>query len=202
MNRATLAIVTIILLLGAWVSAGCGISATALKATHEVVIRPNVATEVWQMAEATLETAVPATQTAAAVTQEIALLSFHGRYVTATGGGSGWLLRQEPGLSPCGWFTLHHLDGGKVALQTCHDRYVTAPETGATEPDWMLWQESELGDCGRFVLHERSDGVAFETCAGRFFTAGDLSWEPGLEWAVIGKTYDMQSWELFTVLRH
>lgn len=201
MNRAILATKTIVLLLGVLASVGCGISATALKETHEAMVRPTVATEVWQTAEVSIETAVPSTLTAVAATQRVALMSFHGRYVTATGGGGGWLLKQEPDLSDCGWFTLHHLGNGKVTLKTCHDRYVTAPETGTTELDWMLYQESELGDCAQFVLHELRDGVAFETCAGRFVTAGDDSWEPGLEWSVVAEAHNILAWELFTVLR-
>jgi hypothetical protein len=44
-------------------------------------------------------------------------MSFHGRYVTALGAGSGWLLRQEQDLGDRGWFTLEHLDDGTVALR-------------------------------------------------------------------------------------
>jgi len=149
-----------------------------------------------------METAIPATLTAVPSTQKVALLSFHGRYVTAMGGGGGWLLKQEPDLSDCGWFTLHHLDNGKVALMTCHDRYVTAPKTGATRSDWMLWQESERGDCGEFVLHDLGrDGVALETCVGRFVTAGDGNWPGELAWSLVGETYDILAWEMFTVLQ-
>jgi hypothetical protein len=192
---------TLVLLVGLLASVGCGISAANLMATQEAVIRPTVVEEARQTAKAEIETAVAATLTAVASTHKVALLSFHNRYVTAMGAGGGWVLKQEPDLSDCGWFTLQHLDNGKVSLMTCHDRYVTAPRTGATRSDWMLWQESELGDCGQFVLHNLGDdGVAFETCAGRFFTAGDGNWDPGLEWSVIGETFNMEAWEIFTLL--
>jgi hypothetical protein len=170
---------TMVLLVGFLASVGCGISAANLMAT-----------------------AVPPTLTAIAATQRVALMSSHGRYVTAKGGGGGWSLRQEPDLTDCGWFTLRHLDNGKVALITCHGRYVTAPESGTTRADWLLWQESELHECGQFVLHDLGgDGIAFETCAERYFTAGDGGWEPELEWSVVAKTNVLQAWERFTVLQ-
>lgn len=200
MKRAILTTKIIALLLGLFASVGCGISATALKATMEAEIRPAVATEARQTAEAEMEAGVAATQTAVPATQVVALLSYHGRFVTATGGGGSWLLKQELGLGGCGWFTLQHLRDGTVSLRTCHDRYVTAPRTGGTREDWVLWEESELGDCGQFVLHESNEGVAFETCAGRFLTAGDGGWGPNLEWAIVAETTTVMDWELFTLL--
>jgi hypothetical protein len=135
-------------------------------------------------------------------TQKIVLLSFHGRYVTAMGGDDGWALRQETELSECGWFTQHHLANGKIALETCYDRYVTAPKSGATRRDWMLGQESELGNCGQFDLYDLgSDRVAFRTCAENFFTAGDGNWPPPLQWSVVAETDILQDWEIFTVLQ-
>jgi hypothetical protein len=159
-------------------------------------------------------TAVAETVTAIAVAQtaqvtpavtpspKVVLVSVHSRFVTATGGGGGWLLRQEPELSDCGWFTLHNLDNGKVTLMTCHGRYVTAPKGGTTRADWLLWQESELDDCGQFVLHDLGrDGVAFETCAKKFFTAGDGNWDSGLQWSVVAETDRIEAWERFMVLQ-
>ena len=160
-----------------------------------------------------IETPVAQTLTAIAVTQttqvtptatpspKVALVSFHGRYVTALGEGDDWSLRQEPGLSDCGWFTQYHLDNGKIALVTCYGRYVTAPRRGTTRWDWQIWQESGLGDCGQFTLHELQDGVAFETCAGKFFTAGDGNWDSGLQWSVVAETDRIEAWERFTVLQ-
>lgn len=189
---------TLVFLVALFASVGCGISRANMIAT----LRPTVALEARQTAEAKTETAVPATLTAVAATRKVALMSFHGQYVTAMGAGGGWLLRQYPDLRPCGWFTLHHLDNGEVTLKTCHGRYVTAPERGATKADWLLWQESELGECGQFVLHDLGgDEVAFETCAERYFTAGDGGWEPGLEWSVVAETNVLQAWEHFTVLQ-
>jgi hypothetical protein len=159
-------------------------------------------------------TAVAETLTAIAVTQtaqvtptatpspKMALVSFHGRYVTARGEGDDWSLGQEPGLSDCGWFTQYHLDNGEIALLTCHDRYVTAPRRGTTRWDWALWQESGLGDCGQFILHDLGrDGVAFETCAGKFFSAGDGNWGSGMQWSVVAETDRIEDWERFTVLQ-
>lgn len=114
--------------------------------------------------------------------ETVALISYHGKYVTAIGEDGDWLLRQELELSDCGQFTLQHLDGGEVALVTRHDLYVTASITGPTGLDWALRQEPELGDCGRFILHDLGHHrVAFETCAGRYIAAVDNSWEQELQ---------------------
>jgi hypothetical protein len=179
MKHRMLTAKTILLLLGLLTSIGCGISAPNLMAT-----------------------AVPPTLTAIAATQKVALLSFHGRYVTAMGAGGGWLLRQEPDLSDCGWFTLHHLENGKVTLMTYHGRYVTAPKSGTTRADWLLWQESELDGCGQFVLHDLGrDGVALETCAKRFVTAGDGNWPGELAWSLVGEADTVKEWERFKILQ-
>jgi len=171
-KRTILTAKTIVLLLGLLASVGCGIIAQALV---EAATR--------------------------AATQRVVLVSFHGRYVTALGESGDWQIKQEPELGACGRFTQHHLANGKIALKTCYDRYVTAPQTGATRWDWLLGQESELGNCGQFTLHDLGrDEVAFETCAGRFVTAGDEGWPPGLQWSLVGETYDILAWERFTVL--
>jgi len=129
---------------------------------------------------------------------EVAFESFHGQYVTATRVGGGGLLGQERNLSDCGKFTLDYQDDGKVALVTCHGRYVTAPETGATRSDWKLWEESELSECGQFVLYDLGGGdVAVETCAGNVLTAGDGNWPGELAWAVVAETGDIKDWERF-----
>lgn len=134
--------------------------------------------------------------------KEVAFKSFHGQYVTAMGENDDWVLRQETELGDCGWFTQHHLANGKIALETCHGRYVTAPQNGTTRRDWMLGQESELGKCEQFDMYDLgSERVAFKTCADKFFTAGDGNWPPGLEWSVIGEADNMEAWEIFTVLR-
>ncbi len=149
-----------------------------------------------------IETAVVETLPTIEARQKIALMSFHGRYVTALGAGGGWLLTQDTDLSDCAKFTLHYLDDGKVALVTCHGRYVTAPRTGATRSDWRLWQESELNDCGKFALYALGgDDFAVETCAGNFLTAGDGGWPGELAWAVVGETDVIKDWERFKMLR-
>jgi hypothetical protein len=169
-------------------------------ATHEAVLRPTLEQEIGLTAEAEIARAIPATLTAVPATREVVLISFHDRFVTASGGGAGWLLRQESHLSDCGWFTLQTLDNGRVGLKTCYGRYVTAPSSGTTRADWRLFQESELTGCGEFVLHERSDGVALETCAGKYVTAGDGGWEGDLAWSLVAETDEIMAWELFTVL--
>jgi hypothetical protein len=132
---------------------------------------------------------------------EIAFKSFHGRYVTAMGEDDDWVLRQKTELTDCGRFIQHHLANGKIALETCQGRYVTAPKTGDTRSDWMLGQESELSDCGQFDRSDLgSDRVAFKTCVGNFFTAGDGGWPPPLPWSVVAETDILQDWEIFTVL--
>jgi hypothetical protein len=131
--------------------------------------------------------------------QRVVLLSAHKRYVTALGEDGGWLLKQEEELGECGEFYLIHLINGKVALLTCHGRYVTAPRRGIERSDWVLWQDSGLGDCGQFTVHDQgSTGVAFETCVGNFFTAGNDTWS-GLEWLVVAETKEIKDWERFTL---
>ena len=133
--------------------------------------------------------------------EEIAFKSVHGRYVTAMG-ADDWTLRQISELRPCGRFIQHQLANGKIALETCYGRYVTAPSTGDTTSDWMLRQESELSDCGQFDLYDLgSDRVAFRSCVGNFFTAGDGGWPPPLTWSVVAETDILQEWERFTVLQ-
>jgi hypothetical protein len=151
-------------------------------------------------------TAIPATPTPqvtppATPAPKVAFVSFHGRYVTALGEEDGWSLKQEPGLSPCGWFTQYYLDNGKIALVTCHGRYVTAPRRGTTRWDWQLWQESGLCDCGQFKLRQLQNGVALETCAVRFVTAGDGNWPGELAWSLVGETDKIEAWEIFTMLQ-
>jgi hypothetical protein len=137
---------------------------------------------------------------------EVAFVSAHDRYVTAEGEDEHFLLRQEPELGECGWFTQQGLHNGKITLKTCYDRYVTAPImanaplVGADDQDWRIWQQDELGDCGQFTLHDFGNAVALETCAQRYLTAGDYGWPDELQWAVIGRRDDVLSWEQFTVL--
>jgi hypothetical protein len=130
---------------------------------------------------------------------DVAFKSFHGRYVTAMGEDHGWVLRQETILTECGRFTQHHLANGKIALETCHGRYVTAPEGGTERQDWLLGQESKLGKYGQFDLYEfGNDRVAFKTRARKFFTAGDGNWPAPLQWSLVAETGNMEAWEIFT----
>jgi signal transduction histidine kinase len=139
---------------------------------------------------------------------QVALLSYHGRYVTAMGEDAGWLLKQELDLGDCGRFTLIDLRNGKVALLTCHGRYVTAPRRPNTSPpstyhdeQWLLWQDSGLSDCGQFDLVDRpGNKVVFRTCAGMVFTAGDGGWPGKMQWSVVAETDNVQSWEEFNKL--
>lgn len=200
MKRSVLALAV---LLGLLASLGCGLSRADLIATVRPEVETAVVAEERPRAQAGILTAVPTTLTAVAATQTVALLSAHGRFVTASGGGAGWHLSQEPDLTACGWFTLHLQQDGKVTLMTCYSRYVTAPKAGSTREDWLLWQESELTDCGQFVLHEVGERVALQTCAKdrRFLTAGDGGWEGDLAWSIVGETHEILDWELFTILR-
>lgn len=99
MKRSILVIKITVLLLALLASIGCGISRDVLRAT--------MLTEV-------------------VATREVAFRSVHGQYVTAMGEDDAWTLGQKTEPGPCGWFTLHHLANGKVALVACHDRYVTS----------------------------------------------------------------------------
>jgi hypothetical protein len=134
--------------------------------------------------------------------EDIALKSFHGRYITAKGEGDNWTLGQETELNDCGRFILHHLANGKIALQTCHEgRYVMAPENGSTRQDWLLRQETKLDRCGHFDLYELgNDKVAFKTCDDRFLTGGDGDWPGELAWTIVGETYSLEAWEIMTLL--
>jgi len=216
MKHTSLTAKTMVLLLGLLTSVGCGIRGTSLRATLEAEVRPIVAKEVWQTAEVKIETTVTAMRASVAATQtaqvtptatplppiEVALKSFHGRYVTAMGEDDNWALGQDTELNNCGWFTQHHLANGKIALVTCHDKYVTAPETGTERQDWMLGQESKLGNCGQFDLYDLGrDGVALETCARRFVTAGDGDWPGELRWSLVGEADTVKEWERFKILQ-
>ncbi len=130
---------------------------------------------------------------------KVAFKSFHGRYVTALGADDGWVLRQEAELSDCGWFTQHYLTNGKITLETCYGRYVTAPDNGTTRPDWLLRQASKPGDCGQFDLYDLgNERITLKTCAEKFFTAGDGNWPTDLAWSVVAETDNMDAWEIFT----
>jgi len=140
----------------------------------------------------------PSVATLVVESETVALITDHGRYVTAMDDSGNWLLRQEPNLSNCGWFALQHLDSDKVALVTCHNRYVTASKEGNTDLDWALRQETDLSPCGQFTLHDLGHGgFAFETCAHRYFTALDGNRSPELQWVVIARTEGLSYWERF-----
>jgi len=85
---------------------------------------------------------------------KVALLTYHGRYVTAMDGNDNWRLRQEPDLSECGWFTLQHLDRGKVAFETCADRYVTVMNSEQGRQWVIIAQAFKLDHWEMFVLQQ------------------------------------------------
>jgi signal transduction histidine kinase len=135
---------------------------------------------------------------------KVALFSYHKLYVSALDESGGWLLKQEEEVGECGKFYLIHLINGKVALLTCHNRFVTAPwrpNTSAVstyhDEKWLLGQEPDLGNCEQFELVPEGDKVAFKTCAGMVLTAGDDGWNPGMEWSVVAETDKIQDWEKF-----
>jgi hypothetical protein len=132
--------------------------------------------------------------------EEIILKSVHGRYITAKGEDDEWVLKQEAEFNDCARFSQEHLANGKIALLTCENRYVTAPETGSLREDWVLGQESKLGNCGQFDRYDLGgERIALKTCAGNFFTAGDGNWPDGLEWSIVAERDYMDAWEIFTV---
>jgi hypothetical protein len=132
----------------------------------------------------------------------VAFRTDHGRYITATDEEEDWLLTQETTLSACGQFIQHHLANGRISLETCHDRYVTAPQGATSRLDARLAQESQADDRGEFDLYELgNERVAFKTGRAKFFTAGDGDWNPpGSEWSVVAETEALDNWEVFTVL--
>lgn len=128
----------------------------------------------------------------------LAFKSPHGRYVIAQGEEKGWVLSQEPGFSECGWFNVQTMINGKVALESCNGRYVTAPDSDGSREEVMLVQETELGECGQFDMYKLGeDRVAFKTCAGNFWTAGDGGWPGELAWSIVAETDTMEDWEIF-----
>jgi hypothetical protein len=136
--------------------------------------------------------------------KEVALKSFHGRYVTALGEEDDWVLTQNTELGPCGRFTLHYQANGKIALETCYGWYITAPSGCDTRRDCMLRQKPKRGDAEQFDLYELgNDTIAFRTREGRSFTAGDAGqgWEEGLAWSVVAETKILRDWEEFTLLQ-
>lgn len=144
--------------------------------------------------------------------QKVAIVTHHDdygeRYVSALGADGGWVLTQQKKEEPgeCEKFTLIQ-QGDKVALLTCHDRFVTAPwrpnenpVTAQHDEQWLLGQESSLGDCGQFELIELPNGkVAFRTCVGMVFTAGDGGWPGDMQWAIVAETGGIKEWEEFTL---
>jgi hypothetical protein len=155
----------------------------------------------------------PALTTTSRISLQSADPNHEGRYVVAQGKDDNWSLTQRPEPSDCAWFTLYDLGkdalgNRKIALKTCHDRFVTVPRGDPTRPDKrldtrrerMAWQESRPGDCALFTLEDQGDGtVAFKTCGGRYLTAGDAGpgWEPPLEWGIIVENPVVEGWEKY-----
>ena len=143
--------------------------------------------------------------------QTVAIVTHHDiyddRYVTALAEDGGWLLKQEQELGECGKFYLIHLINGKVALLTCHDRFVTAPWRPNKTPvsayhdeKWLLGQEPGLGDCEQFDLENRpGNKVVFWTCANMVVTAADGGWLGDMAWSVVAETGEIKEWEEFTL---
>jgi hypothetical protein len=114
----------------------------------------------------------------------------------------GWILRQETRKDdPCAWFTLTPQADGRIALLTCHARYVTAPKTGVTREDWLLRQEPGLSECGMYTVTDLGGGkIALLTCAGHYVTAGDQGWAGRLQWALVAEAIALLEWEYFTLV--
>jgi uncharacterized protein YgiM (DUF1202 family) len=129
-------------------------------------------------------------------TTSVALITFHGRYVTAMGADRDWVLRAETTeLKDWEKFTLLYLDSGKVAFRTFHGRYVTA--MGA-DPDWVLRAETtELKDWEKFTLIDLDNGrVAFMTFHGRYVTAMGAD----RDWVLRAETAELKDWEKFELV--
>jgi len=72
-----------------------------------------------------------------------------------------------------------------IALQTTHNRYVTA--LGEKE-GWKLSQTTELGDCGWFTLYYLANGkVTLQTCHNRYITAPETGAED-IDWIITQET--------------
>jgi hypothetical protein len=161
-----------------------------VKATVEAALEADRKARPDQVATPSLVQTLPITST-------WSLISCHGRYVTAMADGT---LQQKTLWSDCGQFTLERLDNGKFALKNCFDQYVIAPQTATAYVDWVLTQSPTLSDCGQFTLHDMGDArVAFSTCASRYVTAVSDKGEPEVAWYLIGHTYELDAWEIFTL---
>lgn len=145
----------------------------------------------------------------APATSKIALQANNGngKYVIAleeNSDGISYLGQTDNLDDPCSWFSLRRLDSNKVALLSCHNKYVTAPQIGGdAKIDWALYQRRGLSKCGEFSWLELNEGqVALISCAARFVTPGtDIAGWEGAEWLVIGQVTDLKDWEKLTVLR-
>lgn len=112
-------------------------------------------------------------------------------------------------------FTLLCLDNDRVALETFHDRFVTATD-GQLDGNWVLraetrdrlaWEEftlveAESGEelpCAEVFkqLEQEDVRIALKTCHGRFVTAMDD--QPGWNWELWAETENVSDWEKFTL---
>lgn len=129
---------------------------------------------------------------------QVAFLTNHGYYVTATDVKNCWVLRgAATKLGDCEKFTLIHLNDGRVALKTCHGRYVTATNA---ERDWVLIAETtELKDWEKFILISLGpddDRIALQTYHGKYVTAMNAE----RDWVLRAETTELRDWEKFVVI--
>jgi tetratricopeptide (TPR) repeat protein len=148
----------------------------------------------------------------------VALVTYHGRYVTAMNdeGSPGWVLRAETNvLKDWEKFTLFCLDDGKVVLETFHGRYVTAVKRNR---DWVLraetnvlkdWekftlvepeteQEMSSSDMFKLLKQKSSIRIALKTRHNRYVTA--MTDEGHQDWVLRAATKTLNDWEEFTVV--
>jgi hypothetical protein len=145
----------------------------------------------------------------------VALLTYHGRYVTDANDKND--LKAETGeLKDWEKFTLLCLDDGKVALETYHGWYVTALNDEG-DRDWKLrayteelndWEKYTLVDveterqlpCSEVLglLKQGSVVIALKTHHGRYVTAQND--EGDRDWKLRAYTEELNDWEKFTLV--
>ncbi len=136
-----------------------------------------------------------------AFSMQVALQTFHGRYVTAMDGARedawAWALRAEATeIREWEKFELHLLPNDIITLRTHLGQYVTAH--GVTD-HWRVRSEPfELIPCSQFALIDLGEKeIALKTCYDRYWTAKDGAREDNWAWAIVGEAEKQLDWERF-----
>jgi len=129
---------------------------------------------------------------------QVALRTFHERYVTAMDDQLGWdweLRAHTEWINYWEIFTLIWRGNDTIALKTFHGKYVTAMDAAQ---EWVLEgkKDSSIGACEKFTLEHHPDNkVAFYTCHNKYVSAkeGDEEW-------LLKQAKDPWGWEMFVLV--